>query len=181
MLASVGIAAVGCSAGTAFRQADADRFTALSQLTPAVPESLEPTLLPPSRPVPLGPLSHNTLSVQQQPSTDPPLAERQHSAGLAMPARPAGPRGRSAKEPKLSGINAPFPLMFPPNVWQYCCRNKCPMHESVHGIACCKRLAKAYRLVSEFAGLFLLEDRREERGGGAKMCGVSGVEAVWVG
>ena len=110
MLASLGIAAVGCTANTAFTQADADRFTALSHLTPAIPQSLEPTLLQPSRPAPLGPLSHNTLSAQHQPLTDPPLAERQHSASLAMPARSAAPRGRPAKEPRLSGIDHFFPL-----------------------------------------------------------------------
>ena len=121
MLANVGIAAVGCTASTAFRQADADRFTALGQLTPAVAESLEPTLPAPSRPTLLGSLSHNTLSVQQQPLTEPPLADRQHSASLGMPARSAAPRGRPAKEPKLSGLNPNPPPLPPPMFMNVSC------------------------------------------------------------
>ena len=137
MLASVGIAAVGCTAGTAFTQADADRFTALSRLTTAVSESLEPTLLPPSRPAPLGPLSHNTLSFQQQPLADPPLAERQHSAGLAVPARSAAPRGRPAKEPKLSGDTPPPPPLPPPQCPAVLLTNKYPTYKSVHVVGFC--------------------------------------------
>ena len=69
----IATAAVGCTLRTAFTQSDADRFTALSQLTPAVPELLEP--LPASRnaPGPLGPISHNILP-SQHPSTGLPAS-----------------------------------------------------------------------------------------------------------
>lgn len=106
MLAALGIAAVGCTSSTAFTQADADRFTALSHLTSSVPESLDPILIPPSRPypAPLSLISHNTLPFQQQPSSGSLLAERQRSGSLAATANSAGSRGRPAKQPKLSGM-----------------------------------------------------------------------------
>lgn len=104
MLAVLGVAAVGCTASTAFTQADAHRFTAFSQLTPAEPESLDPSLPTFPRPTPLAPIPHNTLPAQQQPLGGPLLVERQRSGSLAGPTTSATSRGRSAKEPKLSGM-----------------------------------------------------------------------------
>ena len=68
MLPVLGIAAVGCASSTAFTQLDADRFTALSQLTPTVPELLEPLPASQNPPGPLGPICHNILP-SQHPST----------------------------------------------------------------------------------------------------------------
>ena len=114
MLATLGVAAVGCTASSAFTEADARRFTALSHLTPAVPESLDPLLLGPSRPTPLGPISHNTLPGQQQPLGAPLLVERQRSGSLAGPTTSATSRGRPAKEPKLSGMGTGQTLLLIP-------------------------------------------------------------------
>ncbi|KAL3143576.1 hypothetical protein ABBQ38_002373 [Trebouxia sp. C0009 RCD-2024] len=102
MLATLGVAAVGCTASSAFTEGDAHRFTALSHLTPAVPESLDPVLPAPPGPTPLGPISHNTLSAQQQSPGAPLHMERQRSGSLAGPTTSAASRGRPAKEPKLS-------------------------------------------------------------------------------
>ncbi|KAL3134023.1 hypothetical protein ABBQ32_008457 [Trebouxia sp. C0010 RCD-2024] len=102
LLATLGVAAVGCTASSAFAETDARRFTALSHLTPAVPESLDPVLLAPPGPAPLGPISHNTLSAQQQPLRGGLHMERQRSGSLAGPTNSAASRGRPAKEPKLS-------------------------------------------------------------------------------
>lgn len=109
MLPALGIAAVGCTSNASFTQSDADRFTALTHLTSSVPESLDPILLPPSRPTPapLGPISYNTLSAQQHPSAASLHAERQHSGSLAgNHTASTGSRGRPAKEPKLSGMRS---------------------------------------------------------------------------
>ena len=114
MLAALGIVAVGCTSSSAFTQADADRFTLLSHLTSSVPESLEPILLPPSRPhpAPLGLISHNTLPLQQQPSSMSLPAERQRSGSLAATANSAGSRGRPAKQPKLSSMGCTHALSY---------------------------------------------------------------------
>lgn len=107
MLAALGIAAVGCTTTTSFTQSDADRFTALTHLTPSVPESLDPIQLPPSRPAPapLGPISYNTLPAQQNPTAGPLQTDGQRSGSLAAArTTSSGSRGRPAKEAKLSGV-----------------------------------------------------------------------------
>ena len=110
MLAALGIAAVGCTTTSSFTQSDADRFTALTHLTPSVPESLDPILLPPSRPAPapLGPIAYNTLPAQQHPSSGSLQMDRQRSSSQAAAGNTTstGSRGRPAKEPKLSGMQA---------------------------------------------------------------------------
>lgn len=110
MLAALGIAAVGCTTTSSFTQSDADRFTALTHLTPAVPESLDPILLPPARPVPapLGPIAYNTLPVQQHLSSGSLQMDGQRSSSQAGAGNPTstGSRGRPAKEPKLAGMQA---------------------------------------------------------------------------
>ncbi len=110
MLAALGIAAVGCTTTSSFTQSDADRFTALTHLTPAVPESLNPILLPPSRPAPapLGPIAYNTLPAQQHPSSSSLQMDGQRSSSQAAAgnATSTGSRGRPAKEPKPSGVQA---------------------------------------------------------------------------
>lgn len=110
MLAALGIASVGCTTTTSFTQSDADRFTALTHLTPSVPESLDPILLPPSRPAPapLGPIAYNTLPAQQHPSSGSLQTDGQRSSSQAAAGNTTstGSRGRPAKEPKLSGMQA---------------------------------------------------------------------------
>ena len=110
MLAALGIAAVGCTTTSSFTQSDADRFTALTHLTPAVPESLDPILLPPSRPAPapLGPISYDTLPAQQHPSSGSLQSDGQRTSSQAAVGNTTstGSRGRPLKEPKLSGMQA---------------------------------------------------------------------------
>ena len=110
MLAALGIAAVGCTTTSSFTQSDAHRFTALTHLTPSVPESLDPILLPSSRPAPapLGPIAYNTLPAQQQPSSGSLQMDGQRSSSQAAAGNTTstGSRGRPAKEPKVSGMQA---------------------------------------------------------------------------
>lgn len=140
MLATLGVAAVGCTASSAFTEGDAHRFTALSHLTPAVPESLDPVLPAPPGPTPLGPISHNTLSAQQQSPGAPLHMERQRSGSLAGPTTSAASRGRPAKEPKLSGmgtgqIQQLIPYMHTP--WCFCpCRCKVYLQTIIMVIEC---------------------------------------------
>ncbi|DBA79408.1 hypothetical protein WJX79_002219 [Trebouxia sp. C0005] len=106
MLAALGIAAVGCTTTSSFTQSDAGRFTALTHLTSAVPESLDPILLPSSwpAPAPLGPIAYNTLPAQQHPSSGSVQMDGQRSSSQAAAGNTTstGSRGRPAKEPKLA-------------------------------------------------------------------------------